>query len=231
MTADSTIPTVLLPALLDRIIHATPNPVIAADLQGKVLVFNHAAEKLLGYEAGWVCERMDVRELYMEPDEAHGILGAIRKSSEGVAEDLNIRLRCRNGGPIPIRLSASMIHNPEGEEIATVGVFVDRREEVALQGRLESTAAQLIESEHRAQTAGESRRWAAELNQPLTAALGLLELLSLADTPPANWSARLRRITEQLERMSSLVRALDDALPTQPAGYETATRRFGLEPD
>ncbi len=214
--------------LLGRLIDATPNPVMAVDLRGRVLVFNRAAETALGYDAAWARAHMHVTEVYVDASEARRVLAEIRASPDGLVQGLSARLRARSGEQVPVLLSAAEVHAADGMPIGTVGVFQDRRSELALRLRLEETTGQLIESEKRAATAEVAGAAAHELNQPLTAVMGILEMLELRSDLPEDVAQRLGRATLQLERMADLVRRLAATTRSRTVGYVGQTRILDL---
>ena len=200
--------------LLGRLIDATPDPVMAVDLRGRVLVFNRAAESALGYDAAWALAHMHVTDVYVDRTEARRVLSAIRNSPDGIVQHLEARLRARSGEQLPVSLSAAEVYAADGMPIGTVGVFMDRRREIALRERLEQTTAQLIASERRAAHVDVAGAAANELNQPLTAVMGALEMVDLRSDLPGDVKDRLGRAYLQLDRMADIVRRL--ALSTRP---------------
>jgi PAS domain S-box-containing protein len=208
--------------LLGRLIDATPNPVMAADLHGKVLVFNRAAETALGYDTRWVREHMHVSDVYADPGDARRILEQIRDSGTGIVAGLEVRLRARWGEHIPVHLSAAEVRDGDGTPIATVGVFEDKREQMSLADRLEETTEQLIASEKRAAAYEVAGATAHELNQPLTAVMGAIELMELRADLPDDLRERLRRTYSQLERMGEIVRTLARNARTPGSGRYAA---------
>lgn len=211
--------------LLGRLIDATPNPVMGADTQGRVLVYNRAAEQALGYDAVWVREHMHVSDIYADPGDARRVLGAIRDSPDGVVHEIEVRLRARTGEQLPVSLSAAEVYGQDGLPMATVGIFQDRRIEFHLRSRLEETTEQLIQTEQRAAASEAIRSTAHELNQPLTAAMGSLELLSMSQQLDEKGQARVDRAYKQLERMAQVVRTM--VRTTQrPATQDSLSRRI-----
>ena len=205
--------------LLGRLIDATPNPVMASDTQGRVLVFNRAAETALGYESSWARQHMHVSEIYADPGVARRVLAAIRSSPGGMVEAVEARLRARSGEQIPVLLSAAEVYAADGVPIATVGVFEDQRQEAALRSRLEQTTAQLIDSEKRAGSMAVATKAARELNQPLTAVMGALEILEMRADLPEDVHRRVERAYVQLERMAAIIRDLGEPLLPRTERY------------
>jgi PAS domain S-box-containing protein len=194
--------------LLARLIDATPDPVMAADPRGRVLVFNRAAEQALGYEAAWVRESMNVADIYAEHGTARRVLAEIRNSPNGICRGLEVNLRSRGGQPIPVRLTAAEVYAADSRPVATVGVFQDQRPEQSLEQRLRSTTGQLMEAEGRLQALDLVAATTHEINQPLTAAMGLLEITLLRADLPEDVQRRVERSYQQLERIAATVKRL-----------------------
>jgi PAS domain S-box-containing protein len=214
--------------LLGRLIDATPNPVMASDMQGRVLVFNRAAEAALGYESRWARDHMHVTEIYADPSIARRVLAGIRGSPSGMMQAVEVRLRARSGEQIPVLLSAAEVYAADGMPIATVGVFEDQRQEVALRNRLEETTEQLIESEKRAAAIEVAGAAAHELNQPLTTVMGALEMLEMRADLPEDVHRRVERAYVQLERMAEIVRRLGDTTRPRSKRYVGQARILDL---
>lgn len=194
--------------LLGRLIDATPNPVMAVDVKGRVLVFNRAAEQALGYDAEYARQHMHVTDVYADPSDARRVLAEMRATQTGMVQGLTVRLRARWGEQIPVELSAAEVHDSDGALMATVGVFLDMREQVALRNRLEATTEQLIAAEQRAATIEVAGEAAYEINQPLTALMGTLELLEMDPGLSDRARARLERAQGHLKRIRETVRTL-----------------------
>ncbi|RME26332.1 MAG: PAS domain S-box protein [Deltaproteobacteria bacterium] len=217
--------------LLGRLIDATPNPVMAVDVKGRVLVFNRAAEKALGYDAEYARQHMHVTDIYADPADARRVLSEMRATRTGMVEGLPVRLRARWGEQIPVELSAAEVQDASGNLMATVGVFQDMREQVALKSRLEATTEQLIAAEQRAaaiELAGEA---AYEINQPLTALMGNLELLELDEALSERSRARLQRAQDHLKRIRETVRTLAQTSRTRPLPKTMVGRMADLTRD
>ena len=217
--------------LLGRLINATPNPVMAADMRGRVLVFNQAAEAALGYESSWAKAHMHVTEIYASQADARRVLSSIRNSPDRMAVGLEIRLRARSGEQFPVLLSAAEVSAADGMPMATVGVFEDLRREHALRSRLEQTTEQLIATEKRASAMAVAGAAAHELNQPLTTVMGCLELLELKTDLDTDTRARIQRAYTQLERMADIVRSLASTKKSKTIGYVGQTRILDLHQD
>jgi PAS domain-containing protein len=213
--------------LLGRLIDATPDPVMAADGRGGVLVFNRAAEAALDYEGAWARQHLHVSDVYADPADARRVLAEIRASPSGILRSYPVRLRARSGAAVPVHLSAAEVYAADGMPVATVGIFADQRQRLSLQDRLDTATTQLILAERRATALEAVGRAVHELNQPLTTAIGALELLEMQPELPDAARPRIARVYDQLDRMASLVRSLAAAAhpPPRPTPGALGPRR------
>ena len=116
---------------LQRVIDSSVDAIVSADMRGKVLLFNPAAERTYGYRREEIVGKRNVRELYAE-GEAQKIMKLIRSDEVGVAgvlEGYKTKLLGAEGTPIPVMLSASLIMH-RGRPIGSVGVFKDLRDRI-----------------------------------------------------------------------------------------------------
>jgi len=217
--------------VLERLIDATPNPVMATDPKGRVLVFNRVAESTLGYATAYAREHMHVTDVYATPSEARRVLGEIRGSAGRIVHGLEVRLRHRSGEHVPVLLSACEVVGPDGAAIATIGVFQDLREQISLKNRLQATTDQLIATEKRAATIELAGAAAHELNQPLTAVMGIIELCEMRPDLDDDVKKKLQRALAQLARMAEIVKALARTTRPRTTGYVGGQRILSLEAD
>ena len=215
---------------LERLIDASPDPIICSDLKGKILLYNRAAEEVLGYTPLEARTRLHVTHLYGEEDEAGKILNIIRTSQPRRVEDYRTRVRSRNGETIPILLSAAEIHDRDGNAVATVGVFRDTRESDSLASRLRDATNRLIHSEKRSAAVALAGATAHELNQPLTSVMGIVELM-LAQDRSENEEQKLESAYQQLERMAEIVRDLSKVTQFKTTQYVEGINILDLQRD
>jgi len=198
--------------LLNRVIDANPDPVVCTNPRGKMIVFNHAAEIALGYNSEYAQMHMHVTEVYADPADARRVLAEIRSAPNGMLVNFPVNLRIRSGDLIPVRLFATEVLDASGIPMATIGVFRDQRDELSLRQQLEKTTEQLILTERRAEAFGLSNAAAHELNQPLTALMGSIELLDIRTDLPDDVRQRHGKMYQQLERMSAIIRDLSSTI-------------------
>lgn len=163
--------------MMDALLALTHDIVVANDAHGRVHVFNAAAERALGYRAQEAREWLSVVDLFAAPTDARRVRERLRGQPSGHIERLDTALRTRSGDRVPVSLAAQLTTASDGTPLV-LGVAVDRRGVLALQARLDDASGQVLESERRAASMAVSLRAAQALAQPLTAAMGHLELLA-----------------------------------------------------
>ena len=67
---------------LKRILNSVVDGVIAANMKGTIVLFNHGAERICGYQAADVIGRISVKRLY-PPGVAHEVMRLIRSAEHG----------------------------------------------------------------------------------------------------------------------------------------------------
>lgn len=211
---------------LENLINSSVDAIVAADMNGNIMLFNKGAEKMYGYRGEDVIGRMHVTQLY--PGIGAGeVMQRLREARYGGVGRLAPERReilTASGDVVPVSMSASIIYE-DGEEVATVGVFTDLRDRMAIERQLHEARDQLTKAE-KARVAAELAGMAAhELNQPLTSVLGYAEMLK-ARIPEGD--TKLRRPIEtifiQAERMAEIVRKIG-----RVTKYET--KRYGANTD
>ncbi len=211
---------------LESLIDNSVDAIVAADKNGDIILFNKGAEQVFGYRREEVVGVMPVRSLYPQGgvEEVMTRLRDPRWGGLGRLAAERREIKVATGGVVPVSMSASIIYE-DGEEVATVSVFTDLRDRVAIEQQLSEARDQLMKAE-RARVAAELAGMAAhELNQPLTSVLGYAEMLR-ARIPEQD--ARIRRpvetIFQQAERMAEIVRKIGSITK-----YET--KRYGANTD
>lgn len=112
-----------------RLLDACPDGIMANDLDGRIIMYNKGAERLLGYGPDEVLHKLPVSRVY-PPGEAPAVKRALLSDSygsPGTLIDYTTRILSKDGRTIPIRLSAALLSKGE-EETAVVGYFHDLTE-------------------------------------------------------------------------------------------------------
>lgn len=198
--------------LLPRLVEASPDPVVAVDLQGQILLFSRAAEEVLGYPADTVLGRMHVGQLYAAAGDASDVLARMKAAEGHRINGHVVRLRSASGESILVQLSAALLHDAMGRAVASVGIFRDDRERLQLAQALENTTDQLVQSEARGSLLDAARAGLAELADPLTEALGRLELATLSPQVDPTLRGQLAQAAAPLDQVLQASRELTERL-------------------
>lgn len=215
---------------LERLIDSTIDAIIAADIDGTVILFNSGAERIYGWRADQAVGRMSVERLYPAgvAREVMRMLRSDEHGGKGRLEATRQLIVTAAGKVVPVMLSAAIVYE-EGREIATVGVFSDLRERLTMEANLVEVREKLEISEKQALVAELAGTTAHELNQPLTSIMGYAELMKRrlpADDPNAR---SLDIILREAERMAEIVRKIGKITRYETKAYVGDTRILDLE--
>ncbi|MCF8028462.1 MAG: PAS domain S-box protein [Desulfobacteraceae bacterium] len=195
---------------MNKIIQSSPSPIMAADLKGNIFIWNRAAEETLGYPASETIGKMHITKIYPE-GLAHRIMKMIRSPENGGVGMLRshpmLYVR-RDGQVIDGSLSAAMIYDDDGNEVATVGSFVDMTERIEMERTLRSTQEQLLQSEKLAAMGRLTSQIAHELNNPLFGIMNTLELLKTEITPENKRRKLLDMSLSETVRLAEMLRKM-----------------------
>lgn len=122
-------------AELQELVSLCPDPIISVDRAGTIVLFNTAAEKLLGYACSEVIDRLAITRIYATADQARNIKKQIHASPDRQIEGYETQLISKAGRVIDIRLSAKLIVR-DGEELGSIGFFHDLTERKQLEAKL-----------------------------------------------------------------------------------------------
>jgi PAS domain S-box-containing protein len=208
---------------LERLIDATEDGIVAADLKGNILLFNKGAERILGFTAAEMVGRAHVDDLY-PPGQAKEIMRRLRAGQSASRGEMV----SRSGEVIPLSISAAMVAEG-GEETATVGVFRDLREELRAAAELQATREKLAVAEKAALVSELAGAAAHELNQPLTSVLGFSELLFRRTQEAERGREELQAILREAERMAGIVKKIGRITRYETQPYVGNTRIVDID--
>jgi PAS domain S-box-containing protein len=195
---------------MDKIIQCSPNAIMAADLKGNVIIWNNGAENILGYKSDDVIGKMKITEIY--PDGlAYKVMKMLRSDDfggKGVLSSYPLLFRKQNGDDVEGNLSASILYDEDGNEIASVGILVDIGERLEMERTLSETRQQLLHSEKLAAMGRLTSQIAHEVNNPLFGIMNTLELMK-TEIPPTNKRRKLLDMSiSEIERLADMLKKM-----------------------
>jgi PAS domain S-box-containing protein len=216
---------------LQSLIDASVDAIVAAKMDGTIILFNKGAQQLYGYSAEEALQKtMNASALY-PGDGAREVMRMLRSRSHGGVgrlEPVRIEAVDRSGTIFPISLTAAMIYE-EGRPTATFGIFTDLRERVRVEQQLAQAQEKLAVSEKQALVAELAGATAHELNQPLTSVMGYAELLlrKLPSDSPTHRGAEV--IHQEAQRMAEIVRKIGKLTRYETKSYVGDQRILDLD--
>ena len=121
-----------------NLIESSIDAIIGINREGTILIFNEAAERLIGYSSEEVIGHKHITQIYHPSQVAREIKKQMHDPDRGAigrVEDLEVQVVCKDGERVPILLSATLLYK-DGEEIGSVGFFQDLRKIKLLQKEL-----------------------------------------------------------------------------------------------
>jgi PAS domain S-box-containing protein len=193
---------------LMNLIESSVDGIIVTNMKGDILLFNKGAEKLLGYKSEEVVGKMHIRNIY-QPGVAKEVMDKLRSPDFGGIGKLTsmpIFHRRKDGELIEGDLSASLIYDEKGNEIASVGIFKDLRERLKMERELREIQQALLQSEKLAAMGRLTSQIAHELNNPIYGIMNTLELLK-TEIPPESKRRRILDLSlSEIQRLSEMLR-------------------------
>jgi two-component system, NtrC family, sensor kinase len=211
-------------SFLNNIIRSSADGIIVVDNnEGKVVIFNEGAERILGYTAEEMIGRKIALSKIYSAEVARKIMRLMRSNDygpPGKISALRVTLTRKDGEEVPVSFSSAIIRKDD-REIASVGIFSDLRERMRIRRELEEAKLQLMQTEKIASVGRLAAGVAHEINNPLSGILLYADMLmkELAQNP--QWSADLQEIIDQTLRCKEIVTRLLE-FSRQSAGQRVA---------
>jgi two-component system NtrC family sensor kinase len=194
----------------NNIIRSSPDAIIATDMKGDIIIWNRAAEETLGYRSDEVIGKMNIDKIYPE-GMAKKIMKMMRSPEYGTVGRLRsypmVYVR-RDGETVEGNLSAAIIYDGRGREIASVGIFVDLKDRLEMERHLRETQEKLLQSEKLAAMGKLTSQIAHELNNPLYGIMNTLELLKTEISPQSKRRKILDMALSETVRLTELLRKM-----------------------
>jgi PAS domain S-box-containing protein len=213
---------------LTNIIHSSANAIMATDMKGTIILWNHSAEEILGYNTIDVVGKLNIKKVYPE-GMAKKVMEKLRSSEngrKGILKFYPVVFIKQDGQIVEGNLSASIVYDENHDEIATVGIFTDLKERLEMERRLKTTQEQLLQSEKLAAMGRLTSQIAHELNNPLYGIMNTLELMKTEISPDNKRRKLLEMALSEIVRLSELLRKMltfskPDQKEKQPVDIDT----------
>jgi PAS domain S-box-containing protein len=215
---------------LEKLIDSAVDGIIAADMDGNVILFNPGAERIYGYRADEVVGRLYVEKLYPE-GVARQIMRMLRAPTYGGVGRLELTRReiiTKDGEIIPVNMTASIIYE-DGREVATVGLVSDLRDRIKIEQRLLQAQEKLLISEKQALVAELAGAAAHELNQPLTSIMGYAELMKRRMQPEDPNFRAVDTVLREATRMADIVKKIGRITKYETKAYVGSAQILDLD--
>ena len=155
-------------AFLHNLSNSAIDGIVAADMSGKIILFNKVAEEISGFTIAEALGGLNMHEFYKN-DYARKVMRDLRSEEyggKGKLKSYRVDYLKRDDKVVPISLDAAIVYEDD-KEIATIGFFHDLTEELRIAKSLANTQAQLLQSEKMASIGKLAAGVAHQLNNPI----------------------------------------------------------------
>ncbi len=196
-------------AFLHNLINSAVDGVIAADMNGKIIIFNDAAAEITGYTVDYALEHLDIRRAYPSgvAEEVMRLLRSDEYGGQGKLKGYRADGMNKDGHVMPISLNAAIVYEGDNE-VATIGFFHDLREILEMQSKLRKTQIQLLQAEKMSSLGKLAAGVAHQLNNPLGGIMLFAKLILEDYNLPDGAMEDINRILRDAQRCSDTVKEL-----------------------
>jgi PAS domain S-box-containing protein len=205
----ASVPVSRLPSIyFEKLLESSPDIVVAVDRAGIISFYNDGARKTLGYTPDEVLGE-HVTRLYPDLAEARKVMAAMREG-----RNCETTFVTKGGVRIPVVIAGSIIRDPDGRELGSIGFAKDLRE-IRRRDQLATLGEVAVGVAH-------------EINNPLEVIVNNLNLLEAhvakvsSDEDFVVEGERLDSIHTALRRIQTIVSQLTE----MAHGSEYATREY-----
>ncbi|MDI6764732.1 MAG: PAS domain S-box protein [Thermodesulfobacteriota bacterium] len=191
-----------------NLIESSVDGIIASDMKGNIIIFNKGAETLTGYTAEEMIGKIHITQIYPE-GVAKEIMKKLRSpeyGGTGKFAPTQLNVVNNHGEEIPIQLSAALIYDGTGKEVASVGIFTDLRHRLKMEKEIQEFQQALLLSEKLAAMGRLTSQIAHELNNPIYGIMNTLDLLK-TEIPPESKRRRILELSlSETHRLAEMLR-------------------------
>ncbi len=207
----------------ENLIESSPDAIVSIRKGGEIIIFNSAAEQLLGYTKDEVIGKMSIADIY-PPSVAKKVMADLRSNDfggPGRVAKRELTVKHKNGHEIPVYLSAATLFQG-GQEAGSMGIFTD----LSQRKRLEK---QLLRTEKLSSLGKLAAGIAHEINQPLTGVLTFASLLKKKFKDDEQTRKDLEIIVRETTRIRGIVQGVLDFGRETPMSKSTTQIQTILE--
>ena len=226
-------------ALQTAILASADFPVIATDETGIIQLFNAGAERMLGYTAAEVVNKIHPSDIH-DPQEVWARAQALTlefgskitpgfealafKASRGIEDIYDLTYICKNGSRFPAIVSITALRDDDGKIIGYLLIGTDN----SARKQIERTLKEAISAAEKANLAKSDflSSMSHELRTPLSAILGFAQLMETGSPPPT--PTQKRSIAQILQAGWYLLDLINEILDL--AMIESGKLSLSLEP-
>lgn len=188
----------------ENIIENCPDALICIRKGGEIILFNTAAERLLGYPKRDVIGKMNIVDLY-PPGVARQIMKYLRSDDfggKGLLQKREVEILHKTGDPIPVYISAALLYEG-GQETGSVGIFTDLTERKKME-------KQLLRSTKFSSLGKLAGGIAHEIDQPLTSIRNCADRLLRKFAGDSGVTREIELISLETNKVKSIVKNVQD---------------------